>query len=56
MITINENTLLDLLEECLPALDFCRGGFPVEDVIWKIELVLKLAGRETESGNAGEAE
>lgn len=46
MITIEEQHLLDLLEECLPYVDFCVGGAGgAEETIGKIEMVLKLAGR-----------
>jgi hypothetical protein len=47
-ITIEEKQLLDLLEECLPYLEFCVGGCDVDETLGKVEQVLKLAGRETE--------
>ena len=48
-ITINENHLLDVLEECLPYLRFCRGGCNVEEILGKVELILRMAGREIEN-------
>jgi len=44
-VEISEESLLDLLEECLPALVFCLGGYPTEETIAKIDLILELAGR-----------
>lgn len=44
-ITIQEEHLLDLLEECLPYLEFCLGGCDVEETLYKVKLVLKVAKR-----------
>ena len=44
-ITIKEQQLLDLLEECLPYVNFCEGGkFGAEELAGKLKHVLSLAG------------
>jgi hypothetical protein len=46
-ITIDEAKLLDLLEECLPVLRSAVGGLCSDDIVGKVELVLRLAGRRS---------
>lgn len=46
MITIEENKLLDLLEECLDLMHYGKNGEFGAAEIAKVEYVLKLAGRK----------
>ena len=46
MITIKEKQLVDLLEECVPYLQFAVGGIDVDETLGKVIFVLKQAGRE----------
>lgn len=55
MITIEEQHLLDLLEECLPVLDFQIEEYNDQEavgIMCKIELILKIAGRTVNGPNA----
>jgi hypothetical protein len=54
-ITVNESKLLDLLEECLPVLDFASGGYSCDETLGKVRLVLELAGRKKPHEWAGES-
>lgn len=44
-MTVTQDMLLDLLEECLPPLEFASGGTNCDETLGKVKFVLKLAGR-----------
>jgi len=50
-ITINEEELLDLLEDCLDLLHYGQNGEYGAEQIAKVEYVLKLSGRKVPQYN-----
>jgi hypothetical protein len=44
-ITIGEQQLIEVLEECLPYLRFAVGGIDVDETLGKVEFLVEMSRR-----------